>query len=110
MSAYRFLTDNTDKVQKIINKMSHCFDSHDFIEELACLHTGVYVDMLAENLADIRSKQGDERDVFQNVHSQIGSFLKNHKADLHIEDLGKGKSRNVHGKETENRWWRRTKK
>jgi len=88
-----------EMVAEVIQSLPETFDSHDFIEKFVLHQEHIYKTLLTQY--DI--------DAVQKTNMQLGRFLAENQARLHIMKLGKTHSGNFHGNETEVQVWTKSK-
>lgn len=100
MTIADFLTEHMDDVKQIINTLPATFSSHEFIQRFAHRFESNYITFLWE----YRRPEG-EYGTFKVVHSQIGRFLSNNEAELHIQKTNRVYTQNVFGDDSDNQGW-----
>lgn len=88
-----------EEAKQIIQKMSDCFDSHDFINQYCVLYEKDYVQMLYESI--------ESDGIFRAVDASIGKFLENNQRELSISKTDKEMSQNIKGNITECQGWKK---
>ena len=85
------------------DKKLESFSSHKFIGRYIEKFESEYIDLLVEE----KKKQDSKKttDIFREVHSKIGSFLKRNEKELGIISDGKVTDMNIHHSETPSEKW-----